>query len=277
MNDFLMEAASYPGLLARWAGHPWGQAGEKVYYGTDDRQYFLRFAPEGEAKGPVVLYLHGGGWNSGSPVLFSFIGQCFARAGYHCVMPAYRLSPRHHFPAIFRDVCRGTMAALDRLDSLGIDTGAVAVVGSSAGAHLGALLCYDEALSGRWCVPAGRFRGFAGLGGPYRFDLEPPLALRPMTRDLLGPADPIAAQPRFSLKAGQTTPMLIIQGISDGVVGFAPGADFYRRALELGIAAQFYVPPAGRDTHSVYTAGCFLEERESCGTLDALFRWLEEL
>lgn len=271
MKDLMREAASYPGLLRellRWKG---GVTPQKVFYGADERQYFLHFAPEGVPRETVVVYVHGGGWNKGSPEFFTFIGQRLAREGYRCILPGYRLAPGHPFPAQIDDVRAGTWAGLEYLRDQGIDLQRVAVVGSSAGAQLGALLCYDGEL-------AGWFAGFAGLGGPYRFDLEPTLSMKRLCKGLLGGGDPLPAQPYYCLNEDSPkTPMLIVQGLGDGVVGYACGADFYRRALSLGIPARFYAPPGGRDSHSVYVAGCFLEERRTCETADRLFRWLEEL
>lgn len=152
-----------------------------------------------------------------------------------------------------------------------MDTGRAVVVGSSAGAQLGALLCY----AGTLFRP---FAGFIGLGGPYRFDLEAPLSLRLLSRQLLGGGDAQAAQPCYLLNEhSPKTPMLLIHGLEDGVVGFACGMDFYRRALALDIPAGLYLPKTGRDSHSDYVVGDFLKERKNCGTMDRLFCWLEEL
>lgn len=71
--------------------------------------------------------------------------------------------------------------------------------------------------------------------------------------------------------------MLLIHGLRDGVVGFACGQDFCRRALALGIPAKLCLPEAGKDSHSDYVVGCFLEPRRTCPTADTLLRWLEAL
>lgn len=44
-----------------------------------------------------------------------------------------------------------------------------------------------------------------------------------------------------------------------------------------GSPAALYLPETGKDSHSDYVVGSFLEEREKSGTIDKLFRWLEEL
>lgn len=272
MNGLIRDLACGPALMGGLL--KWKSAIKpiRIFYGPDKSQYFLHFAPPPERdRGLVVVYIHGGGWDKGSPSFFSFIGQRFAQAGYRCILPGYRLVPRAHFPAQIEDVQAGTCAALAHLESAGVDTRRVVVVGSSAGGQLGALLCYSGEL-------AGRFSGFAGLGGAYRFDLEAPLSLRVLSRNLLAGGKSREAQPCYLLAENSPkTPMLLIHGLEDGVVGFACGMDFYRRALALGIPAQLYLPETGRDSHSDYVVGSFLERRDICGTMEKLFRWLEEL
>lgn len=271
MRGMIRDFACGPALIGNLIRHKKSIEPRRVAYGQDRAQYLLDFVPPVPHGETVVVYIHGGGWNRGSPSFFSFIGQRFAQEGYRCILPGYRLVPKARFPAQLEDVTAGVKAAFAHLEEEGVGTDRVVVVGSSAGAHLGALLCYTGAL-------AGRFSGFIGLGGPYRFDLEPPLSLRSLSRGLLGGGEPKAAQPSYLLdERSPKTPMLLIHGLEDGVVGYACGADFYRRALALDIPARLYLPETGRDSHSDYVVGCFLEKREDCGTLDTVFRWLEEL
>ena len=266
LRDLLCGPALWGGLV-RWKKtiDP-----RRLAYGPEKAQYFLDFVPSGPQRETVVLYVHGGGWDKGSPAFFSFIGQRLAQEGYRCVMPGYRLVPGHRFPAQIQDVTAGAKAALDYLEGQGVDTARVVVMGSSAGGQLGALLCYTGEM-------AGRFAGFIGLGGAYRFDLEAPLSLKVLSNRLLDGGPAREAQPCYLLdKNSPKTPMLLIHGLEDGVVGFACGMDFYRRALRLGIPARLYLPETGKDSHSDYVVGSFLEEKASCGTIDRLLRWLEE-
>ena len=255
------------GRLARWKKviEP-----QRIPFGKEKGQYFLDFVPLAPQRETVVVYIHGGGWDKGDPAFFSFIGQRLAQEGYRCVLPGYRLVPEHRFPTQIEDVTAGTKAALDYLEGQGVDTAQVVVIGSSAGGQLGALLCYTGEL-------AGRFSGFVGLGGAYRFDLEAPLSLKVLSKRLLAGGPAQAAQPCYLLdESSPKTPMLLIHGLEDGVVGFACGMDFYRKAWKMGIPAQLYLPETGKDNHSDYVVGAFLEERENCGTMDRLLRWLED-
>lgn len=200
MKGLIQDFASFPALVWKMFRYPGGVTPRKLPYGPDPAQYFLDFAPAPEKdRGLVVVYLHGGGWDKGSPAFFTFIGQRLAREGYRCVMPGYRLVPKFRFPAQLEDVTAGTKAALRHLEKQGVDTARTVVVGSSAGGQLGALLCYTGEL-------AGRFQGFAGLGGPYRFDLDPPLSLNVLGARLLDGGDPVAAQPGLLLDTAAPRP-----------------------------------------------------------------------
>lgn len=277
-GDLLRELGSYPGLLWRVRRFQRTITPQKVAFGPHPDQYFLHFAPRERRFRAVVLYLHGGGWNGGSPDFFSPVGERLALEGYHCIMPGYRKAPEFKWPCQMEDVCAGWRVGLQYLAAHNIPADVALVVGSSAGAQLGALLCYDKKLRESHGSTACKLLGFAGLGGPYLFPEDGPWALKKLTDQLFEPGqERVSAQPYFSLEAGQTTPMLIIHSLRDAVVGYGCGDAFYRKARALGIPARLYIVSPRRDSHSVYTAGCFLEPRRTCPTVDTLLRWLEAL
>lgn len=276
-GDLLREFGSYPGLLAQLVRYKGTMKPKKVAFGREKDQYFLHFAPTERKHGPVVFYIHGGGWNSGNPELFSFIGERFARAGWHCISLGYRKAPRHKWPGQMEDVCEGYRLGLQYLAAHNIDCSGALVTGSSAGAQLGAMLCYSRAYQEKYGLDTGKLLGFAGLGGPYLFPEDAPFALKKLTAGLFGPEqDRTSAQPYYCLEAGQEVPMLIIHSLRDGAVGYGCGEAFYRRARGLGIPASLYIVSPHKDSHSVYTAGCFLEEGPENRTLDTLLNWLGE-
>jgi len=79
--------------------------------------------------GTPLLYLHGGAFFAGTPKSYRPIAAGFAAQGFQVFTPAYRLAPRHIFPAAFEDA-RAAFAALAE------ERGAVALAGDSAGAGL---------------------------------------------------------------------------------------------------------------------------------------------
>ena len=93
------------------------------------------------APSPALLYFHSGAFVLGN--LDTDHRQCveFARRGRCTVVSAeYRLAPEHPFPAAADDALAILRWAVDAAVEVGLDTAALAVGGSSAGASLAARL-----------------------------------------------------------------------------------------------------------------------------------------
>ncbi len=278
MHPMLREFVSYPPILGKLLRHKASISPQRISFGPDKAQYALYFAPPCAPRGPVVIYIHGGGWNSGSPSMFKFIGECFAGAGSPCLLLGYRLSPKHRHPAQIEDVFAGFQAGLAALEKQGLRTDRAVIVGSSAGAHLGALLCYDADRQRQHGLSPEIFAGFCGLGSPVCWITPQPFVLRAMLRQLFPSAeDRLDGEPIRKLTSGQRVPMLLIHGRGDGVVGYDNAVRFAERAQSLGIPAELFTVPPESDTHSRYSAGCFLDTRGENPTLDALLTWIEGL
>jgi len=93
-------------------------------------------AARGSAPTPLtVLYLHGGGYLSGSPATHRAItGHLAARCGARVFAADYRLAPEHPFPAALDDA----VAAYRGLLAAGVAPGDLVIAGDSAGGGLAA-------------------------------------------------------------------------------------------------------------------------------------------
>ena len=89
MKDSLREYLSYGGLLLPLLKVKRTIRPRKIQWG-DRAQYFLHYPASPPKRDNLIIYIHGGGWNSGSPADFHFIGQRFALEGYDCILPGYR-------------------------------------------------------------------------------------------------------------------------------------------------------------------------------------------
>jgi acetyl esterase/lipase len=78
----------------------------------------------------TLLYLHGGAYFAGSPRLYRPIARAFARRGFAVFTPAYRLAPRHPFPAAVEDAKAAYLALAGEIG------GPLVVAGDSAGGGL---------------------------------------------------------------------------------------------------------------------------------------------
>ncbi|MDT0307530.1 alpha/beta hydrolase [Streptomyces sp. DSM 44917] len=203
--------------------------------------------PLTESPPPVVLYLHGGGWLTGSRADHPQRLTRLARHGVAVASADYRFAHRAPFPAQLDDA----RAALRRLrregPAHGFDGGRAGVWGASAGAHLAAHLALTPG------PPGTAVRAMVGFFGTYDLTSaaahlrpDPGLPLPAALRDTAWPAglpDPPATRLRQALLAGvpeaelteehlaalspltrvhrDAPPMLLLHGTGDAVT--APG------------------------------------------------------
>lgn len=80
MNDSLRESLSYFGLYKKMFSVQKNIIPESVSFGNDKDQYFLYYEPDNIMSDKVIIWVHGGGWNAGTPKYFDFVGQCIANA-----------------------------------------------------------------------------------------------------------------------------------------------------------------------------------------------------
>ncbi|WP_116998990.1 alpha/beta hydrolase [Desertimonas flava] len=88
---------------------------------------------DGTAQGPVLFYLHGGGYTIGSLRSHQgFVGTFAGLAGGWSVQVDYRLGPEHPHPAAVDDAVAAYLALVES----GVDPGRIVVSGDSAGGGL---------------------------------------------------------------------------------------------------------------------------------------------
>ncbi len=132
--------------------------------------YSPRKAAAAAAGYPVVLFIHGGSWTSGSKNLYTFIGRRLARQGVVAVVINYRLAPAVRVPDQAADCARALAWTVGHIARYGGDPARVFVMGHSAGGGLAALLTTDDALLARHGLPRNPVRG-AILDDPAGLDM----------------------------------------------------------------------------------------------------------
>lgn len=101
------------------------------------------YTPHGAVSsgGPTLVYLHGGGWVTGS--IASHEGICLrvaSGAALRVLSVEYRLAPKHIFPAAIDDCDAALQWALAGQSDYGIDGDHIAIGGDSAGGNMAAFL-----------------------------------------------------------------------------------------------------------------------------------------
>ena len=99
------------------------------------------YFPKGLDKAPLIIAIHGGGWQFGSPNNYKYWGPYLARHGYALYAIHYRLMKpgMKTFPQAVYDVKAAIQFVRAKASQLGVDPTRIALMGDSAGAHLAAL------------------------------------------------------------------------------------------------------------------------------------------
>jgi len=102
------------------------------------------YVPKGQRNFPVLFFVHGGGWHSGSKELYAGLGQMFARNGIGAVVINYRLTPKVQWPTHVEDVATAFAWTRNNIGRYGGRPDRIVCFGHSAGGHLVSLLATDE-------------------------------------------------------------------------------------------------------------------------------------
>jgi acetyl esterase/lipase len=94
--------------------------------------------PAGEPHAPLIVWVHGGAWRSGSRDSMPL--GALVEQGYAVASIDYRLTPVAPFPAQVHDIKAAIRFLRAKQAELGIDARRIAIAGDSAGGHLAALV-----------------------------------------------------------------------------------------------------------------------------------------
>ncbi|MCE7054378.1 alpha/beta hydrolase [Algoriphagus sp. AGSA1] len=93
---------------------------------------------------PGIVMIHGGGWRSGNKELQVPMAIALAERGFVTAVVEYRLSPEAQYPAAIHDVKEAIRWLKVHAHEFGIDSGRMAISGSSAGGQIAALVGFTN-------------------------------------------------------------------------------------------------------------------------------------
>ncbi|MEX0325852.1 MAG: choice-of-anchor tandem repeat GloVer-containing protein [Puniceicoccaceae bacterium] len=185
-----------------------------------------------------IIWIHGGGWESGYPGQLYPHAAYFSRLGYTGISVEYRLAG--DASTIFdcvEDVRDAFYWVYENAESMGIDPARIIVGGESAGGHLAGCVGYidDPRVTG---IPSPQpFPAATILVNPITLLTSIPWA---MTKPGLEPSDIALAEsisPLLHVDAGDP-PALLLHGAADSVVPPEQSEDFAEAMHLLGKPAQ---------------------------------------
>ncbi|MBU8538593.1 alpha/beta hydrolase [Falsiroseomonas tokyonensis] len=188
---------------------------EGMRYGPLPRQVLdLTLPPMPTSDTPLVVFVHGGGWEEGGRAQYAFVARRLAALGMAVAVPDYRLWPEARWPDFVEDAARAVTWLRTAPE---VPRGPLFVMGHSAGGFIAAALALDP----RWLEAAGLPGGRGALAGGVL--LAAPISWQPNYEPVISifanaPGGRIEAAPEPAILAG-APPMLLLHGEADVVVG----------------------------------------------------------
>ncbi len=91
------------------------------------------------AQSQVLIFVHGGNWNSGRKGTYDLLGRNFARKGIITVIPDYTLSPEANYDVMAKQIAAVIQWTIKNITQYNGNPNQIFITGHSAGGHLGAL------------------------------------------------------------------------------------------------------------------------------------------
>ena len=106
-------------------------------YGDNERQQVDLFLPnDGDSRPPLLVYIHGGYWQTNHKNDYAFLAPSWLQRGVAFATLGYRLLPDVQLADIVADVRNAICWLFANAERLGVDSDRFALSGLSAGAHL---------------------------------------------------------------------------------------------------------------------------------------------
>ncbi len=115
-----------------------------------------------KADAPVLMFVHGGSWDSGNKDMYKFLAEGFTKSGYDIVLPNYRLYPDAKFPNFLEDNAKAVAHT-----SKAFPGRSIVLMGHSAGGYNVLMLgLRDEYLKAAGVDLCASVAGIVGLAAP---------------------------------------------------------------------------------------------------------------
>ncbi|HZH66186.1 MAG TPA: alpha/beta hydrolase [Flavisolibacter sp.] len=212
------------------------------------------YLPGSNKPAPLVINIHGGGWNKG--VKESQTGfNTFFKAGFAVANIAYRLTGQATAPAAVEDARCALIYLVKNAKALNIDVTKIVVMGGSAGGHL-ALMAgmlandhrFDKACSGVEGIKVAAIIDKYGITDVWDWAYGPNKRSKSATAWL----GEHAKDQQFAASVSPMTyvsktnpPIFIVHGDADPTVPYQQSVDFHRKLQAAGVTTKFITVPGG--------------------------------
>lgn len=208
---------------------------------------------------PVVISIHGGGWNHGTKESQSGFSAFFKR-GYAVANVEYRLTPQATAPAAVEDVRCALIYIITNAKKLNIDPNKIVVMGSSAGGHLALMagLLENDHTFDTNCQTKEKVKvaaivdnyGIADAGDWMTGRLASKSATKWLGQYAKDEKFIRSVSPVYLVKKS-SPPVFIVHGDADPVVPYEQSVALHKKLQEAGVKTEFLTVPGGQ--HGKFT------------------------
>lgn len=229
-----------------------------VYTRVDDWEgkMDLYIPPRTGKATPVVINIHGGGWNKG--VKESQTGfNTFFKAGFAVANVEYRLTGQATAPAAIEDVRCALIYLIKNARQLNIDVNKIVVMGGSAGGHL-ALMAgllendsrFDANCKGVAKVKVAAIINKYGIPDVSNWALKSKSAVSWLGAQYGNREFAKSVSPIFYVKKS-SPPVFIVHGDADPIVPYQESVALHKKLVEEGVTTRFITVEGGE--HGKFT------------------------
>jgi acetyl esterase/lipase len=227
------------------------------------------YLPQGLSEAPVLVGIHGGGWQLGDRKFYRHWGGYLAKHGYAVFAIDYRLMKPglKTWPGMVYDCKAAVQFVRANADEFGLDPDRIGMIGDSAGAHLSALVALagdepifsDQYRDDVWAAYPAGVKAVVGFYGVYdmQSQWEHDQITRPrdsVTEKLLGGPPMVSRKTFFEASPlsyatvdKNSVRFLLIYGREDDIVDPVTQSEKFLTALKQAgfFARTIVVPGAG--------------------------------
>lgn len=219
-----------------------------------DGRMDLYLPPKTNGPSPVIINIHGGGWNKG--VKESQTGfNTFFKVGFAVVNMEYRLSQQAPAPAAVQDTRCALIYLIRNAKELNIDVNRIVIMGGSAGGHLalmGGLLGNDHKFDNN-CPGVDNVKVAAiidkyGITDVWDWGYGKNITSKSATQWLGDKAkDQAFAQSvsPITYVNKNSPPTFIVHGDADPTVPYQQSVELHKKFVEMGVKTEFVTIPGG--------------------------------
>lgn len=214
----------------------------------------LYLPPKEKGLSPVVINIHGGGWNKG--VKESQTGfNTFFKAGFAVANIEYRLTGQATAPAAIEDVRCALIYLIKNADALNIDINKIVIMGGSAGGHLalmGGLLGnnhrFDKNCDGIENIKVAAIIDKYGITDVWDWGYGKNITSKSATRWLGDKANNksfAASVSPITYVDKHSPPIFIVHGDADPTVPYQQSVDLHKKLVQAGVKTEFITVDGG--------------------------------